>query len=144
MATAAELARRWEVRQSLVEREFRASANGLGKSAVKFAKQLMTEQIYAIPEAVYASGKKAGQKKWKRTRKLRQGEKYELRGPFTVAIFNEMPYARRRHNLTYPVQDENAVDRTSHWRTELVEVFQPITMDVWHETVLDILRVRQG
>lgn len=134
--TAAQLAEVWKRRQSLVEREFRQSSRALGISARAYSRQLMTEQIYALPE----DRTKAGKKKWRRTGKLRRGETYRVEGLGTVIIENNVPYAEPRHEAGKPGRRPINPARESHWREELLEVFRPIVLDVRRSTIQDILR----
>lgn len=128
-----------------VEREFRATLRGLGVSAVAFDKMKMIEEIYAIPEDV---SPKTGKKKWKRTRDLLKGEKWEPRGLDAIAIVNRVPYAVRRERASGSVPrgkkargDIHYINpvRESHWRDELVKTFRPLLADLYHDTIQAIL-----
>jgi hypothetical protein len=134
--TAAQIAKLMQRRADLVEPEFLATSRGLAKSAVKFTKELMTNEIYAIPEDVTRSGKK----KWRRTGQLRRSERAEVVDPYTVRVYNTMAYAQPRHEAGKPGARAINPARESHWRDELVETFGPVVADLHHETVLAILR----
>lgn len=137
--TAAQVARRMKQREALVEREFRASSRGLAISAVKFAKEKLTQEVYAIPEAVT----KGGKKKWRRTGHLRRSERYELQDAYTVLIKNGANYALPRHEAGKPGHRKIDPVRESHWRDELVTVFAPIVLDVQASTLEAILKAGQ-
>jgi hypothetical protein len=135
--TAREIARLMQRRADLVEPEFLATSRGLAKSAVKFTKELLTSQIYAIPEDV---NPKTGKKRWRRTGQLRRSERAEVVDPYTVRVYNTAAYAQPRHEAGKPGARAINPARESHWRDELLEKFAPVVADLHRETVLAILR----
>ena len=135
--TAQQIATRMRRRADLVEPEFRKSSQGLAKSAVAFTKMKMTTDIYAIPEDVHP---KTGEKLWRRTGHLRRSERAELEDAYTILMINDAAYSEPRHEAGKP--NRRSIDklRISHWRDDLEEAFAPIIQDVYHATVLDILK----
>jgi hypothetical protein len=134
--TAEQLANVMRRRQALVEKEFRASSRGLAISAQRFARDVMTREIYAIPE----DRTKSGKKKWRRTKLLLRSEKATVPDAYTVVLDNTAKYSVPRHEAGKPGARRINPLRVSHWRDELVKTFRPIVLDVRHETVLAILR----
>lgn len=136
--TAQQLQRLMTRRAALVKSELTKTTRGLGISAVKFCKETMTREIYAIPEDVTSTGRK----KWRRTGHLRRSERWELRSPYQVAIINDARYAEPRHEAGK--RGRRAINplRESHWRDELKRVFRPIEADAYRATILAILRRR--
>lgn len=134
--TAQQLAHRMKRRADLVEKEFRKTSNGLAISAVRFTKEKLTSEVYAIPEDVTRRGKK----KWRRTGHLRRSERAEVRDAFTVVLVNDAKYALPRHEAGKPGHRNINPLRESHWRDDLLATFRTITQDAWHSTVLDLLR----
>lgn len=118
---------------------------GVRKSAQQFSRGRMIAEIYAIPEDTNAKG----EKKWQRTRELLEAEKGILSQPYEVRLINDRPYAVRRERASAAagrgkkargdVHYINPV-RESHWRDELLEAFQPLLMDLYHDTMLAILK----
>lgn len=133
---ARQLADRMKRRAEAVEREFRASSQGLAVSAVKFTKERMTEEIYSVPEDRRKNGKKA----WRRTGHLRRSERAEVPNAYTVRVVNSAVYALPRHEAGKPGHRNINPARVSHWRDELLETFRPIVLDVRRQTVLDLLK----
>ena len=127
-------------RASLVESEFKKTSNGLGLSAVKFDKELMTTEIYAIPEDV---SPRTGRKRWRRTGQLRRAERFVLKDAFTVRVLNDQRYARPRHEAGKAGHRAINPLRESHWRDELLKTFRSVCRDAWRATVLVILRKGQ-
>lgn len=134
--TAAQLAAAQKRRAALIDREFQATARGIGISALKFCKELLTSTIYAIPEDVSGTGRK----KWRRTGNLRRSEKMELRSPYEVVVINTAAYAVPRHEAGKPGRRKINPLRVSHWRDELVRTFQPLVADLCRDTITAILR----
>lgn len=128
----------WNKRLRITEREFKKTMRGLGESAVKFDKERMVEEIYAIPEDVAPV---SGKKKWQRTRRLLNGEKFQILNPYTVRIYNLARYALPRHEAGKTGQRRINSLRESHWRDEMVKVFQSIMADALALTVRAILKV---
>ena len=137
--TAAQLARRMRRRQQLVEREFQKTSQGLAISAVRFCKEKLTEEVYAVPEDTT----KAGKKKWRRTGHLRRSERAEVRDPYTVVVINDAVYAEPRHEAGKPGRRRINPNRESHWRDELAKTFAEVTKDAYAAPVADILRKGQ-
>lgn len=137
--TAQQVARLMQQRAALVKTELTKTTKGLGISAVKFCKETMTREIYAIPEDV---SPRTGKKKWRRTGSLRRAERMELRSPYQVAIVNDMRYAEPRHEAGKKGRRNIDPRRESHWRDELKRVFRPIEADAYRATILAVLRRR--
>jgi len=135
MSTAIELAKRYNTRAALVEKEFAQTMRGVRISAQKFCKETMIAEIYAIPE----DRTKSGKKKWQRTRRLLNAEKAVLTDPFTVEMINPTPYAQPRHEAGKPGRRKINPLRESHWRDKLVETFRPILADLYEDTMTAIL-----
>lgn len=134
---AEQFARQMARRQRLFDTEFRKTMRGIGISARTYCRELLTNEIYALPEDV---NPKTGKKKWTRTRKLIEGEKYEVRGPYEVAIVNATPYGVARHEAGKPGRRSINPLRVSHWRDELVKTFRSIVVDAIQLTLRDIYR----
>jgi hypothetical protein len=145
--TAAELAARHRRRAAAVPREFQKTMNGVKISMVKFTKELMTTEIYAIPEDLTEKGKK----KWRRTGHLRRSERAEVTDPYTCVLINDAIYARRREAASGSAgrgkKTGDAVHyvnplRECHWREKAKELWESIKEDLWHATVRDIMETR--
>ncbi len=136
--TAAELARAHRKRAALVEKEFRKTSNGLAVSVVKFTRELMTKEIYAIP----VDKTKAGKPKWRRTGNLRRSERAEVVDAYTVRVVNDASYALPRHEAGKPTGRNINPLRISHWRDELLKTFQPLMLDLYSLTVKKILETK--
>jgi hypothetical protein len=166
--TADQLARKMRRRAALVETEFRKSSNGLAASAVKFCRELLTNEIYAFPvptreqvnaERRHANAIKSGRlakdtpfsftprakkgssgskKAWTRTGHLRRSEKAEPTDAYTVRVYNEATYALPRHEMGKPGAKLKC-RYPSHWRDELLKVFRPIVREVYELTIRKIL-----
>ncbi len=129
--TAEQLAAKMALFPEIVAEEFRKTMQGVGIAALARSKQLMTEQIYAIPEDLSRSGEarqkrlkaqgkkftaRKGDKKWTRTGNLRRSEKFEVRSPYEVAIVNYAAYAEPRHEAGKPGRRNINPLRESHWQ----------------------------
>lgn len=134
--TAKQLAAAQKRRAALIDREFRATARGIGLSAVKFCKERLTSTVYAIPEDVSSTGRK----KWRRTGNLRRSEQMEVTSPYEVIVVNRAAYAVARHEAGKPGRRNINPLRISHWRDVLVETFRPLVADLCHDTIMAILR----
>lgn len=134
--SASELSRVWQKRVRLADREFKKTMRGIGETAVKFTKEQMTKDIYAIPE----DRSKNGKKKWQRTHRLYKGERYEMTDPYSVRIVNDVPYAQPRHDAGKPGHRKINPVRESHWRDEMQKVMQPFLKDALELTIRDIER----
>ncbi len=134
--TAAELARLHRRRAARVPIEFRKTSNGLAIAAVKFCREKLTAEVYAIPEDV----NKAGKKKWRRTGHLRRSERAEVVDPYTVRVVNDAAYAEPRHEAGKPGRRNINPLRVSHWRDELMETFRSVLLDAYEVTIQSILR----
>ena len=158
--TAEQVARKMKKRADLVAKEFTQTTRGVGVSALAFAKQKMTEEIYAVPEDLSASGRKrqasaqargkkftavGKDKAWRRTGHLRRSEKFEVRDAYTVAIVNTAAYALPRHEAGKPGHRNINPARISHWHDDLKEAFnEGLLRDLYHQTVVDILKAEGG
>ncbi|HEV8176114.1 MAG TPA: hypothetical protein VGP44_00355 [Gemmatimonadales bacterium] len=134
--TARQLAQKMKQREKLVEREFLASSKGLARSLLPYSKNLLTTEIYALPEDLT----RAGKKKWRRTGHLRRSERVEVRTPYVVALVNDAAYAEPRHEAGKPGRRHINPLRVSHWRDQVRETFASVVLDLRHETVQAILR----
>jgi len=152
--TAQEMAANMLQFPHIVEEEFRKTIQGVATAAVARSKQLMTEQIYAIPEDLSASGKKrqarlksqgrrfvavGKDKKWRRTGHLRRSEKFEIRSPYEVAIVNTAAYAEPRHEAGKPGRRSINPLRESHWQDQMAEEFASTLLDLTEVTMRKIL-----
>lgn len=153
--TADQVAAKMARRQKLAEKAFQQTIRGVATSAVSFTKMKMTEEIYAIPEDLSASGKRrqakaqaAGKrftpvgkdKKWRRTGNLRRSEKFLIVNPYEVHIVNTAAYAEPRHEAGKPGRRNINPLRISHWRDDLKGVFhEEFMLDLYRQTVADIL-----
>jgi hypothetical protein len=154
--TAEQVARKMRKRQELVAREFTQTTRGVAVSALAFAKQKLTEEIYSVPEDLSASGKKrqasasargkkftavGRDKAWRRTGHLRRSEKFEIRDPYTVAIVNTAAYALPRHEAGKPGHRNINPARVSHWHDDLRVAFnEGLLRGLYHDTMVDILK----
>jgi len=134
--TAEQIARKMKKREDLARKEFQATTRGVAVSALKFCKEKLTTEIYAIPE----DRRKNGKKVWRRTGHLRRSEKFEIRDPYTVAVVNTAAYALPRHEAGKPGHRNINPQRISHWRDDLAETFKPLMDDLYHSTVEAILK----
>lgn len=134
--TAQQIARKLAGMGAAVPAEFRKTARGLGISAVRFTREKMTSEIYAIPPDTTAAGKP----KWRRTGHLRRSERYEVRSPYVVAIVNDAAYSEPRHEAGKPGRRAINPIRRSHWRDELLKTFRPIVLEANRQTLLALLR----
>ncbi len=135
--TADQLLKKMERRKVRLETEFKATMRGVAVSALKFTKEKLTTEVYAIPE----DRTKAGKKKWRRTGHLRRSEKFEVRGPYAVAIVNTASYAVPRHEAGKPGHRNINPARISHWRDDMKEAFhEGLLQDLYRQTLLDVLK----
>lgn len=146
--TAAQLAALHRRRAARVPVEFQKTMNGVKISLLKYEKELMTSEIYAIPEDLKKSGiakQKAGRKilgsdkKWRRTGHLRRSERAEVTDPYTVRLVNDAVYAKPRHEAGKPNKRHINPLRESHWRDEAVKLWESIKGDLLEATIRDIL-----
>lgn len=153
--TAEQVAAKMARRQAKAEKAFQQTIKGVAVSAVAFTKAKMTEEIYAIPEDLSASGKRrqasasargkrftpvGKDKKWRRTGNLRRSEKFLIVSPYEVHIVNTAAYAEPRHEAGKPGHRKINPLRVSHWRDDLKGVFhEEFLLDLYHQTVEDIL-----
>ena len=135
--TAAQLAARHKRREQALIRELGGAARGIAVSALRLSKELLTTQVYALPEDRTSKGKK----KWRRTGHLRRGEKFEVRSNIEVAIVNTANYAEPRHEAGKPGRRGINPLRKSHWRDDMADVMRPIAVEIWHEALQDALKV---
>jgi|GEM_PF-4584271 len=158
--TADQVARKMKKREQLVAREFTQTTRGVGVSALAFDKQKMTEEIYAVPEDLSASGKKrqasaaargkkftpvGKDKAWRRTGHLRRSEKFDILDPYTVAIVNTASYALPRHEAGKPGHRNINPARVSHWHDDLKVAFgEGLLRELYHSTMVDILKAGGG
>lgn len=158
--TAAQLAALHRKRAEAVPREFSKTMNGVRIAMVKYTKELMTNEIYAIPEDLKKSGiakQKAGRKilgsdkKWRRTGHLRRSERGEVTDPYTCVLINDAIYAKRREAASGSVSRGKKAKgevhyvnplRECHWREKAKELWESIKGDLLHATMRDILRGR--
>jgi len=154
--TAEQIARKMKKREELARKEFQATTRGVAVSALSFTKKKMSEEIYAIPEDLSASGRKrkasveargkkftavGKDKAWRRTGHLRRSEKFEIRDPYTVAIVNTADYAVPRHDAGKPGHRRINPARISHWHDDLRVAFsEGLLQDLYHSTVEAILK----
>lgn len=136
--TVAELAALHRRRAAAVPREFLKTSHWLAVAAVKFAREKLTEEIYAIPE----DARKNGKKKWRRTGNLRRSERAEVVDPYTVRVVNDAGYALPRHEAGKPGHRKINPLRESHWRDELQEAFRSIVADAYQLTIRAIMETR--
>ncbi len=122
LMTPTEYARAWNKRvrdyQPGMRREFRAIA----QLAHTVANQLITREIYAIPEDIGPSGKP----KWRRTNLLAHSEQppvfSEEGGNLTATLVNTAVYAEPRHEANKPGRRQINPKRTAHWRDDMLRV----------------------
>lgn len=134
--TARQLAAKMRARASAIEPEFRKTTNGLAIAALRFCKERITAEIYALD----VDRAKSGKKKWKRTGLLRRAERVEVPNAYTARVVNDASYALYRHEAGKPGRRKINPLRESHWRDELIETFRPIIADAYRLTVQAILR----
>jgi hypothetical protein len=136
--TAAQLAALHRKRAEAVPREFRKTMNGVKISLLKYEKELMTTEIYGIPE----DKRKNGKPKWRRTGHLRRSERGEVTDPYTVRLVNDAAYGLPRHEAGKPGHRKINPLRVSHWRDKAIELWESIKGDLLEATMRDILRPR--
>lgn len=135
--TGPQLASLYQKRVRALDRELKKALNGIGDSAAKLSKEKMVDGIYALD----VDRTKSGKPKWKRTRKLYGGERYELRGKDTVAVVNRVTYAVDRDNLGRPGHRQpNNPARIVHWQEEMAVIMRPIAVDIFRDAINDALR----
>ena len=134
--TADQLARRWARRSQVIEGELRKTLRGIGISAVKFTKERMQEEIYAIPEDMGPGGKK----KWIRTHLLYRSERWEMGDNWSVRIVNDAAYSEPRHEAGKPGHRRINPLRVSHWRDELLKVYATIMPEALRITIEELMR----
>jgi hypothetical protein len=132
--TAKQIARKMLQREKAMTTALSYTAKALGVSSLKLSKEFMSE-LYALPEDLT----KAGKKKWRRTGHLRRSERIEVRGPVEVSIVNDAVYGEPRHEAGKPNRRQINPLRVNHWRDRMFKVMQPIAIEQWKATVLDVL-----
>lgn len=133
--TAKQLAAKMRARAAAVEPEFRKTTNGLAVSALKFCRERLTADIYALP---VPKRPRSGKPMWRRTGNLRRSERAEVKDAYTAAIVNDAVYAEPRHEAGKP--GRRPTRYPAHWRDELREAFASILQDAYRLTVLAILK----
>jgi hypothetical protein len=169
--TAAELAALMKRRRDLFEPALRSATNEIARLAISRSKQLMTEQIYSLPEDLTAQGEarfqrfratrrpgqtftaRKGDRKWVRTGHLRRSERVEFPSLGQADLVNDAIYAARRHEagkahsdlpgFKNPPPDINRA-RESHWRDQLKEELRESILHLRQEVILKVLRANKG
>lgn len=159
--TADELQRLYQRRIERLEPELRQTMGSFGVSAVRLTKEIMTREIYSIPEDRTARGEarfqrflrtrgagqsfrpQRGDRKWVRTGHLRRSERFVVEGSgldMRVAVLNDANYAEPRHEAGKPGRRNINPQRRSHWRDDMFEVLNPVFQDLIAEVVRDVMR----
>lgn len=111
--TAAELAATMARRADRLEIEVRNAVRQAGSEALDASRQEMEAKIYSHPIPTTKSGKP----RWVQTRNLLRHERVEPAADGLGAnLVNDMPYARRRHDLGKP--NSSPTPWPAHWRDE--------------------------
>lgn len=136
--TAQELADQFSRSAEALPREILRASEHIGEVALNLSRQLMEQQIYAIPEATT----KAGKKKWVRTRQLLNAETFDRSELPDVIITNDMPYAEPRHEAGKPGRRNISPLRESHWEDDMFEQMAQFSLDRWDDAVQIALEIR--
>ncbi|HEY9014957.1 MAG TPA: hypothetical protein VIM84_07835 [Gemmatimonadales bacterium] len=135
--TVDQWARKLRTQKDRLIPELANTTKGLARSANKLSKEKMTEGIYALP---IPKRPRSGKPQWRRTGHLRRSETFEVRGPVEFVTRNTAAYAEPRHEAGKP--GRRKVRYVSHWQDETREVMQPLAVELWRETIRDVLGVR--
>lgn len=165
--TARQLSARMRRRRDRVLPVLLEVSQDVARSALRYSKELMSQQIYAIPEDLTTRGKvrferflarrrtsaganvfrpRKGDRKWVRTGHLRRSEGAQVVAPGEVAVFNTAVYAAARHEAgkatSEIVKKPRKINplRVSHWQDDMARVMRPIALDLWREGVQTVLR----
>lgn len=165
--TPQELAALMKRRRDLFEPAFMSATREIARIAISRSKQLMTEQIYNLPEDRTAKGErrfqrfqqsrrpgqvfsaKKGDRKWVRTGHLRRSERPEIVSAYECAVVNSAIYAARRHEagkthsdipgFKNPPPNINPA-RESHWRDDLVNDMRDAVIEARRSAIQRVLR----
>lgn len=167
---AEQMARLYQKRIAELEPRLRKTMDAVGVAALRLSKEIMTREIYSIPEDLTTKGEKRfqrflttrqpgqvfrpkkGDRKWVRTGHLRRSERPEVRGPtlnMELAIVNDAIYAADRHERGKASSDIPGFKnppkkinpiRECHWRDDMFRVMQPIFQEQMIETVREVMR----
>ncbi len=159
--SADELARLYKQRIERLEPELRQTMGAFGTSAVRLTKEIMTREIYSIPEDRTGRGEarfqrflrtrrpgqvfapRKGDRKWVRTGHLRRSERFEVRGSglaMEMAVVNDANYAEPRHEAGKPGRRKINPQRESHWRDDMHRLLDPLFQEAIAEAVRDVMR----
>ena len=156
--TAEELAALMKRRRDLFEPAFRSATNEIARIAISRSKQLMTEQIYSLPEDRTAKGERRfqrfvqtrrpgqvfsarkGDRKWVRTGHLRRRERVEIVSAYQCDVINDAVYAEPRHEAGKPGRRKINPARESHWRDDLVNDMRDAVIEIRRDAVQQVLK----
>jgi hypothetical protein len=156
--TAQQLAALMKRRQVKLLPALQNTTSGLMAAAIRYSKEKMSEEIYALPEDLTTQGEKRfqrflstrgrgqafapkkGDRKWVRTGHLRRSEHVNRDGPVQFSLANSAAYAEFRHEAGKPGRRPINPLRVSHWQDDTFTVMHPIAVEQWRETILDVLR----
>jgi len=156
--TAEQMAKAWSKRRADLEPALRQTVQAFGISALRLSKEIMTREIYSIPEDRTTKGERRfqrfltrrrpgqvfafrkGDRKWVRTGHLRRSERFEVRGPFELAIVNDANYAEPRHEAGKPGRRKINPARVSHWRDEMKQTLDPTFTELIADTIRQVMR----
>ncbi len=136
--TARELADQFSRGAEAVPREILRASEHIGEVALTLSRQLMEQEIYAIPEDTT----RAGKKKWVRTGRLIASEAFDRSELPDVIITNETPYAEPRHEAGKPGRRKINPIRESHWQDEMFARLAPFAHDRWDDAIQLALEIR--
>jgi hypothetical protein len=149
-------------RRDLFEPALRSATREIARIAIARSKQLMTEQIYSLPEGRTARGERRfqrflqtrqqgqtfrprrGDRKWVRTGHLRRSERVEILNVYSCALVNDAVYAEPRHEAGKPGRRNINPARESHWRDDVVEDLRSAVLELRRQAILKVLRADRG
>lgn len=155
--TAEDLAKAMSLRQNDLRPALEATTRVVAQTALRRSKQLMSEQIYALPEDLTKKGEKRfarfraggprgrvfvarkGDREWVRTGHLRRSEQVQIVGPARIIVKNTAIYAEPRHEAGKPGRRKINPARESHWQDDMARELRPIAQELWRETVREVM-----
>lgn len=156
--TPQELVALMKRRRDLFEPAFMSATREIARIAISRSKQLMTEQIYNLPEDRTAKGARRfqrflqtrrsgqvftarkGDRKWVRTGHLRRSERVEIVSPYQCDVINDAVYAEPRHEAGKPGRRKINPARESHWRDDLVNDMRDAVIEARRSAIQRVLR----
>lgn len=122
---AATLAEAWEFRLLALREGLTVANQRIGERALKLSLELMEKEIYAHPIPRSFGKSKRGRAKWRRTGRLRRGEKLKIKPlpDLAAVLINRVPYAAARHEMGKPGAKRRC-RWPAHWRDDTVKAMR--------------------